>query len=66
MLKRSERMLVRVIVFAVMMTAAPVVFGTMADPGIQLNDACARSGTCSPEFGSICDGKGHHYKKDII
>ena len=66
MLKRRRRMLVRVIGFAVMMTAAPVAFGTMGDPGIQLNDACARAGTCSPEFGSFCDGKANHYLKDLL
>ena len=66
MLKRRNRMLVRVIVFAVIMTAAPLAFGTMGDPGIQLNDACAREGTCSPEFGSICNGRAHRYLKDLI
>ncbi len=66
MLKRRRRMLARVIGFAVIMTAAPVAIGTMADPGIQLNDACARNGTCSPEFGSFCDGNAHRYLKDLL
>ncbi len=66
MLKHRRRMLVRVIGFAVMMTAAPVAFGTMGDPGIKLNDACARNGTCSPEYGSMCDGAVHRYLKDLL
>ena len=66
MLKRRRHMLVRVIGFVVMMTAAPVAFGTLSDPGIQPNDACARDGTCSPEYGSFCGGNAHRYFKDLI
>jgi len=64
MLKRRRRTLLRIVGFVVIMTVAPLAFGTTSHPVIQLNDACA-SGTCSPEYGSICDKMAHYYLKDL-
>ena len=58
MTRSRKRFVARIIGFALVMTVAPVAFGSPADPGLQINNACARSGNCCFEMGSLCTGGG--------
>ncbi len=66
MFERSRRMLIRVVGFAAIMIAAPVAFGTTADPGLQVNNACAEGGGCCFEMGSICKGMTNRGACDVV
>lgn len=58
MTRSRKRFVARIVGFALVMTVAPVAFGSPADPGLQINNACARSGNCCVEMGSWCTGGG--------
>ena len=63
MLKRTKRTFMRIIGFAVIMTVAPVAFGTTGDPGLQVTDACAAGSGCCYELGSLCRGMTNRAKR---
>ena len=65
MLKGRIRTLLRIVGFAVIMTAAPVAFGTTGVSGLQVNDACAAGGGCCFEPGSFCGGMTHRTDCDL-
>ncbi len=58
MTRSRKRFVARIVGFALVMTVAPVAFGSPADPGLQINNACARSGNCCLEMNSLCTGGG--------
>ena len=56
-----KRALARALAFAVALTVAPVAFGSVDNPGVKLNDACARDGKCCWEINSFCDERTLDY-----